>query len=256
MPFLYGYYSYLYWVNCVGFHYFTPWTSPTISSLQWTPVQSCPPTHWLPMHYHYQTCPTYSLSSTTCYTTNFPFFVFSCYEPFLSVLMDKTFGFLTPISLPYIEWSQPSTTSFRQNVIPVKHFPKRGFSWKPKIGYFPPSTKPHPLNPLTVGPLPLYWLDTGWWCSNHCVLAPLSSVFVFFRSHVVSAVIDWYCFILLRVSFACVYLVGKRAWAFGYVLFPFLFSQAYEFAWHGSLPEQPTGLLFFFFFHFWASMAY
>ena len=48
------------------------------------------------------------------------------------------------------------------------------------------TTKPHPLNPLTMSLPPLYWLGTIRWCSDPCVLAPLSFVFVFFYSHVVS----------------------------------------------------------------------
>ena len=51
-----------------------------------------------------------------------------------------------------------------------------------------------------MGPPPLYWLGTGWWCFDPCVLVPLSSIFVFFRSLAVSAVANQ--FVLLY----CVYL--------------------------------------------------
>ena len=48
-----------------------------------------------------------------------------------------------------------------------------------------------------MSPPPLYWLRTSWWCSGPCVLASLSFVFVSFRSHVVSVVVDQLCFVLL-----------------------------------------------------------
>ena len=92
LPFpIYGYCSYLYRVNLMGFLYFTPRASLTVPGLQWTPLQSYPPTHWLLVHYHYLTCPMYSFSSTTCYMKSFPFFR-SWYEPFLLVWMDKALG--------------------------------------------------------------------------------------------------------------------------------------------------------------------
>ena len=50
----------------------------------------------------------------------------------------RPWGFPLPTSLACIEWSQPSTTSFGQNAILAKHFPKRGPGWKLKIGSFPP----------------------------------------------------------------------------------------------------------------------
>ena len=44
------------------------------------------------------------------------------------------------------------------------------------------------VNPLIVGPPSLHWLSTVWWCSNHSVVVPLSSIFVFFLSHAFSTV--------------------------------------------------------------------
>ena len=41
-----------------------------------------------------------------------------------------------------------------------------------------------------MGPPPLYWLGTSWWCSDSSVFAPLSSVFV---SHAVSTIADLFC---------------------------------------------------------------
>ena len=48
---------------------------------------------------------------------------------------------------------------------------------------------------LTVGPSPLYWLGTGWWCSDPCVLAPLSSFFlVLFPCHLCCSKLALFCF--------------------------------------------------------------
>ena len=55
---------------------------------------------------------------------------------------------------------------------------------------FPPPPNHTFWIPLTVGPPPLYWLGIGWWCSSPCVLAPLSSIFVSFRSYAVFAIAD------------------------------------------------------------------
>ena len=74
-----------------------------------------------------------------------------------------------------------------------------------------------------MGPLPLYWLGTSWWCSGLCVVAPLSFVFVFFHFHAVSAVADWFCLVLLRVYSIHVYPLWKRVWALRLALFSFVF---------------------------------
>ena len=87
----------------------------------------------------------------------------------------------------------------------VRYHPNKVYSQKKlqlETKYRPllPSPPNHTLYiPLTVGPPPLYWLGIGWWCSSPPVLAPLSSVFVFFHSHTISAVTNQFCFILLCV---------------------------------------------------------
>ena len=147
---------------------------------------------------------------------------FSCFGPFLGLRCDK-------------------------NAIPAKHFPKKGPSQKSKIGSFPPSTKPHPLNPLTVGPLFLYWLGPSQWCSGCCVFAPLLSVFVFFHSRIIYAVTSQFCYILLRVPSAYDYPLWRMTWAFlfGLTLFSFIPSWACGLAQHDFLLDQPIGLYFF-----------
>ena len=67
-------------------------------------------------------------------------------------------------------------------------FPKEASIGIPKY-LFLPSTKPHPRNPLAVGPPFLYWLGTSGWCSGPCVCVPLSFAFVFFYSHAIFAVL-------------------------------------------------------------------
>ena len=45
--------------------------------------------------------------------------------------------------------------------------------------FFPLHQTTHSVNLLTVGLPPLYWLDTGWWCSDHGVIIPLLFFFFF-----------------------------------------------------------------------------
>ena len=136
-----------------------------------------------------------------------------------------------------------------KNAISAKHFPKRGPDWKPKIGSFPPSTKPHLLNPLTMGPLFLYWLGASQRCSGCCVFAPLLSIFVFFHSHIISAVTSQFCYVLLHVPAAHDYPLWRMMWAFLFrlTLFSFIPSWAYGLAWHDLLLDWPIGLFFSFF---------
>ena len=46
--------------------------------------------------------------------------------------------------------------------------------------FFPLHQTTLSVNLLTVGLPPLYWLDTGWWCSDHGVIVPLLSLSLFF----------------------------------------------------------------------------
>ena len=65
--------------------------------------------------------------------------------------MDKDCATSPPTFMACIGWSQPSTTSFGYDIIPAAYIPKRSHGWKPNIDPFPPTTKPHPLNPLDRG---------------------------------------------------------------------------------------------------------
>ena len=76
-----------------------------------------------------------------------------CFSPHLSYLtrMDKDLHkVVTALYLPLFS-EMPS----QQGV-----FPKRSLGKNPKIDHFSPTTKPHPLNPLTEGLPFLYWLGT------------------------------------------------------------------------------------------------
>ena len=125
--------------------------------------------------------------------------------------LDKDQAISPPTFMACIRWSQPG------------HIPKRSHGWKPNMTPFLPTTKPLSLNPLIIGPLPLYRLSIGLWCSGPCVLTLLSSIFVFFQSYIVSAVADWFCLVLLRVYSIRVYPLWKRVWALGLALFSFVF---------------------------------
>ena len=124
---------------------------------------------------------------------------------------------------------------------PNKEFSQKMLWLETQNRLFSPITKPQPLNPLTLGPSPLYW--PGY---KLVVLQPLCAyytIFVFFRSHVVSTIANYPCSILLCVSSARSYPLQKMAWTFGFVLFLFIPSWACVFAWHKFLPNQFVGLL-------------
>ena len=125
------------------------------------------------------------------------------------------------------------------------NFPKRSYSQKPKINSFPPTSKSHPLSPLTAGPPFLYWLGKSGRCSGPCVLVPLSSVFVFFHSHAVSAVPAMSSSVVCLFC-QCLSSTTRRAWAFRLALFLLISSWVSTLAWHKFLPNQFIGLLSFF----------
>ena len=64
-----------------------------------------------------------------------------------------------------IKWPQPFACLFlgempsQQGISPLKSLDRN-----PKIDLFPPTTKPHFLNPLIKDPPLLYWLDSSRWC--------------------------------------------------------------------------------------------
>ena len=86
----------------------------------------------------------------------------------------------------------------------------------------PPTTKPHPLNPLTMGPPPLYLLGTGWQCFDPCGIA------------------TWFCFVLLLVYSTRVYpLFYLISFVFSMIFFfsvmSFLLLDLYYFFMHSLL---------------------
>ena len=88
--------------------------------------------------------------------------------------------------MAYIKWSQPTFTSFGWDVILARHLSPKKFEREPKIDpLYLPIAKPHPLNTLTYGPPPMYWLGKSRWC-----LGPLCML------HIV-----WICFFLAFTPF-------------------------------------------------------
>ena len=112
-------------------------------------------------------------------------FVLSCYKPFPLCLNREGLG--PPHHLPLWRVSGGPTIYylFWAKCHPSKAFSQKKLWLETQNILFSPTTKPHPLNPLTMSLPPLYWLGTSRWCSDPCVLAPLSFVFVFFYCHVV-----------------------------------------------------------------------
>ena len=181
----------------MGFLPFTPKASPIVFGLLWTFLQDYLPIHWLLGHY---LCLEYVCYTTTHFMTKFSF-VCSYYIPLPLGSNGWGLGYLTTYlygmhqmvpAIYYLFW--------------VRYHPSRVYSQKKsrlETKYrpiFPPPPNHILWIPLTMGPPPLYWLGTGWWCSGPYVLAPLSFVFVFFRSHAISVIVDLFCFVLQHVS--------------------------------------------------------
>ena len=152
----------------MGFLPFVPKASPTVFGFLWASLQDYPPTHLLPGHYFYSEC----ACCTTLHsrTKLFVWFLSPPPRPLLLCLtqMDKNWR-LSPY-LPLWHASSgpgPSLASFLVKCHPNKAFsPKKSLDKNPKIDLFPPTTKPHSLNPLTEDPPLLYWLGSSRWCSS------------------------------------------------------------------------------------------
>ena len=152
----------------MGFLPFTLKASPTVFGLLWASFQDYPPTHWLPLPLLY-TCLLHRYS----FHDKISFFYSCCIPlPHYLALWHVSNG---PDHLLLLLVKIPS----QQDIFPKEVIAGNQIQ-----------------TPLTVGPLPLYWLDTGWWCSGPSVLAPLSSVFV---CHAVSTITDQFYFVLPHV---------------------------------------------------------
>ena len=158
----------------MGFLPFTLRASPIVFGLLWASIQDYPLIHWLPLPLLNTVHVCYTI---THFTTKFLFFCSYCIPlPYYLALWHASDG---PNHLLLLLGKIPS----QQDI-----FPKRSYGRKPNIDpLFPPPPNHTLWIPLTVGPPPLYWLGTGWWCPGPSVFALLSSVFV---CHVVPAVAD------------------------------------------------------------------
>ena len=133
--------------------------------------------------------------------------------------MGKVLGFSLPTSLTCIKWSQSFITYIWAKMLSQQSISQKRAWLDTKNKPFPPPHQTTPsISPLTVGPPPLHWLGTSWWCSDHNVVIPLLSVFVFLLSHAISAVATQLCLVLLLHSLClCFFFYG--GW---YGLVPFL----------------------------------
>ena len=129
-----------------------------------------------------------------------------------------------------IKWSQLIITCFGWNSILAGHFSQRGLSGNPKIDHlFLPTTRPHPLIPLTCGPPPMYWLGTSRWCLGplyilHFHLNPfLSSL----HAISVASMFVWFCYTFWWVFNSC---SVKEICDFG-LMFPTFHSSISYYPW-------------------------
>ena len=120
----YGYCSYLYWFQPVGFLYFTPiahqpflFAMSALSELPTSSIVVRPPLH---------------LDLTSAFSLFYYLFhdkslsIWFCHGSISLILMGKALSFSLPISMVCIKWSDPFTTYFEQRYFSSKALPKRG----------------------------------------------------------------------------------------------------------------------------------
>ena len=130
---------------------------------------------------------------------------------------------------------------------PSKVFSQKKLWLKTQNRLFPPTTKPHPLNPLIVSPPLLYWLGTDWWCFGHCVLAPLSSFLCFlsFSHYFCHSKLALFRFAVC-LFYSCLSFT-KEGTSFWVCLISFHAFLTCMFTWHKFLPNQFVVPFLFFF---------
>ena len=149
----------------------------------------------------------------------------------------------------------PLLAFFGQNAVPARYFshkkPWQELHNKPS---FLPTTKPHPLNPLTECLPPLYCLGTSRWCSNLCVSSTILCIcLLLFPRH--SS-----CSCLVSFCYAC-WARAYLPWREGCVGFwariaSVHFLMDWVLSGQKFLPFQPTRLLFLPFFFLLCPWAY
>ena len=111
-----------------------------------------------------------------------------------------------PISMTCIKWPQPFACLFWAKCHPSKAFPQKKPQQEPQNRpHFLPTTKSHPLNPLTNGSPLLYWLDINRWCPDPCVSSTILCVCLLLLPHhschsclVLFCCVYWVCAYLPR----------------------------------------------------------
>ena len=118
-------------------------------------------------------------------------------------------------------------------------FPLKELKWEPQ-NRIPllPTTKPHPLLPLTYGSPSLYWLSTSRWCLS-LVRAPLPMpvhCFSSIHAFAVACRFVWFCYV-----FCCLFDSLLRGWVIGssFFAFRFFFRLGITWVWAFSFLIQP-----------------
>ena len=153
-----------------------------------------------------------------------------------------------------IKWPQPFANLFWVKCHPSKALPQIKPRQEPQNRpSFLPTIKPHPLNPLTEGPPPLYWLGTSRWCFSPYVSFTILIIYLLLlpQHSCRSCLVSVYC-----VCWACAYLPWREGcMGFWACIASLTFLKDLVISGQKFLPFQPTELLFLSFLfqlHLWA----
>ena len=138
---------------------------------------------------------------------------------------------------------------------PSKIFsPQRSLSGNPKIDpFFLPTTRSHPLNTLTRGLPPMYWLGTSRWCLGPLCMLHFVWIFFFlaFTPFLLSS-----CFFILLYVLVGVYLLWREGCVGFWTYVPCLSSLPQTGCCLDEGPHLPTEPIFFSFLCLWASLLW
>ena len=151
-----------------------------------------------------------------------------------------------------------STHPFQAKCHPSKAFSQKRPWLETKNRLLSPLHQTTPSESLDCGPTFLVMVGYKLVVLRLLCVCSTPSVFVFFHSHVISAIAGQFCFILLHVRSTCAYPLWRMTWAFLFrlTLFSSVPSWARGFAWHDFLPNRSIGLSFLSFFLPQAFMAH
>ena len=196
----------------MGFYPFVPQVVPTSFGFLWASLQDYLLTYWLPGHY---LCSEGACHTILYFQTKVLVLFLSHSLPF-SPQRIKVEG-----SLHLLLWhasSGPNLCLPLLGEIPSQQsiFLKGVSAGTLKQISFLPTVKPHPLNLLTEGPAPMYWLGTRKWCPGPYASATAIQVCLLsFPRHFCRSCAAFFCH-LYRVMF--VFCGVRHVWAFGLAL--------------------------------------